>query len=193
MDLKARALGSIATGGAASASGQPSGSTLAAAHDLVREARELLGKGIDPRKSGLTGKSRAPRHEPTAGGAAPHSIDERASESMARFIAESKESGRSAASKGQRRAQALIAPAINTVTLPHQDRDRLCATQRAPVVEVHRATGYLGQVIRQSSPWTVTPDAVSNHSKSGGEAWPPLVADAEEGYLKGYVVLRPRK
>ncbi len=61
---------------------------IAAAHDLVREARELLGKGIDPRKSGLTGRSRARRlsSAPDGAAAAPYSIDTLASEFMARFI-----------------------------------------------------------------------------------------------------------
>ncbi len=59
---------------------------IAAAHDLVRDARELLVKGIDPRKSGLTGRSRAPRTDLAPGGAAPHSIDALATEFMARFI-----------------------------------------------------------------------------------------------------------
>ncbi len=68
--------------------GQHPQTGIAAAHDLVRDARELLGKGIDPRKSGLTGRSRAPRSTaPAAGaGAAPYSIDTLASEFMARFI-----------------------------------------------------------------------------------------------------------
>ena len=37
---------------------------IAAAHDLVRDARELLVKGIDPRKSGLDGKITRAAHRP---------------------------------------------------------------------------------------------------------------------------------
>jgi integrase len=66
--------------------GQHPQTGIAAAHELVREARELLGKGIDPRKSGIVGRSRAPRAEPSSGGTAPYSIDALASEFMARFI-----------------------------------------------------------------------------------------------------------
>lgn len=66
--------------------GQHPQTGIAAAHDLVREARELLSKGIDPRTSGLAGRSRAPRAEPSSGPSAPYSVDTLASEFMARFI-----------------------------------------------------------------------------------------------------------
>jgi integrase len=61
---------------------------IAAAHDTVRQARELLGQGIDPRKAGLTRRSMAPTPPATADASAesPHSIETLTREFMARFI-----------------------------------------------------------------------------------------------------------
>ena len=122
--------------------------TLAAAHEQAAAARELLRKGIDPRRSGLTRATRVKAEKPPSPGVAGHSVAHLAAEFMARHV------------KRQRRHPEYVQRILDADVLPRwASRDARTIkprevielldeiADRAPVM-ANRVAGLLSQMFR---------------------------------------------
>jgi integrase len=122
--------------------------SLATAHEQAASARELLRKGIDPRRSGLTRAMRVKAEKPPSAGVAGHSVAHLAAEFMARHV------------KRQRRRPEYVQRILDANILPRwANRDARTIkprevielldeiADRAPVM-ANRVAGLLSQMFR---------------------------------------------
>jgi integrase len=122
--------------------------SLAIAHEQAGSARELLRKGIDPRRSGLTRATRVKAEKPPSPGVAGHSVAHLAAEFMARHV------------KRQRRHPEYVQRILDADVLPRWgSRDARTIkprevielldeiADRAPVM-ANRLAGLLSQMFR---------------------------------------------
>ena len=122
--------------------------SLATAHEQAASARELLRKGIDPRRSGLTRAMRVKAEKPPSSGVAGHSVAHLAAEFMARHV------------KRQRRRPEYVQRILDANVLPRwANRDARTIkprevielldeiADRAPVM-ANRVAGLLSQMFR---------------------------------------------